>query len=109
MTATLHKIGRYEVREEIGRGAMGVVYRARDPIIGRDVAIKVLRVTAAVPEDEFAQFRHRFIREAQSAGILSIGAGYRMSPKTTVNVTVGAGLTAAAPNLSLTMSLPLSL
>jgi hypothetical protein len=32
-----------------------------------------------------------------------------MSPKTTVNVTVGAGLTAAAPNLSLTMSLPLSL
>jgi hypothetical protein len=47
--------------------------------------------------------------QTQSAGILSIGAGYRMSPKTTVNVTVGAGLTAAAPNLSLTMSLPLSL
>jgi hypothetical protein len=47
--------------------------------------------------------------QTQSAGILAIGAGYRMSPKTTVNVTVGAGLTAAAPNLSLTMSLPLSL
>ena len=47
--------------------------------------------------------------QTQSAGILSIGAGYRMSPKTTVNVTVGAGLTAAAPNLSLTVSLPLSL
>jgi len=47
--------------------------------------------------------------QTQSAGILSIGAGYRISPKTTVNVTVGAGLTAAAPNLSLTMSLPLSL
>ncbi len=71
MSATPHKIGRYEVREEIGRGAMGVVYRARDPIIGRDVAIKVLRVTAALPADEFEQFRHRFIREAQSAGILS--------------------------------------
>jgi hypothetical protein len=47
--------------------------------------------------------------QTQTAGILSIGAGYRMSPKTTVNVTVGAGLTAAAPNLSLTVSLPLSL
>jgi hypothetical protein len=47
--------------------------------------------------------------QTQSAGILAIGAGYRMSPKTTVNVTVGAGLTAAAPNLSLTMSMPLSL
>jgi hypothetical protein len=46
--------------------------------------------------------------QTQTAGILSIGAGYRMSPKTTVNVTVGAGLTAAAPNLSLTVSLPLS-
>jgi hypothetical protein len=45
----------------------------------------------------------------QTAGILSIGLGYRVSPKTTVNVTVGAGLTAAAPNLSLTMSLPLLL
>jgi hypothetical protein len=45
----------------------------------------------------------------QSAGILSIGLGYRFSPKTTVNVTVGAGLTAAAPNLLLTMSMPLLL
>lgn len=47
--------------------------------------------------------------QTQTAGILSIGAGYRVNPKTTVNVTVGAGLTAAAPNLSLTLSLPLSL
>jgi serine/threonine-protein kinase len=70
-TATPQKIGRYEIREEIGRGAMGVVYRARDPIIGRDVAIKVLRGTVALPREEFDQFRHRFIREAQSAGILS--------------------------------------
>ena len=45
----------------------------------------------------------------QSAGILSIGLGYRFTPKTTVNVTVGAGLTASAPNLSLTMSVPLLL
>lgn len=47
--------------------------------------------------------------QTQSAGILSVGLGYRFSPKTTVNVTVGAGLTSSAPNLSLTMSLPLLL
>jgi hypothetical protein len=45
----------------------------------------------------------------QSAGILSVGLGYRVSPKTTVNVTVGAGLTAAAPNLSLSMGVPFAL
>jgi hypothetical protein len=45
----------------------------------------------------------------QSAGVLSIGAGYRMSPKTTVNVTVGAGLTASAPNMSITVGVPLSM
>jgi hypothetical protein len=47
--------------------------------------------------------------QTQTAGILAIGAGYRVNPKTTVNVTVGAGLTAAAPNLTLTLSLPLML
>jgi hypothetical protein len=47
--------------------------------------------------------------QTQAAGILSFGLGYRFSPKTTVNFTVGAGLTAAAPNLSLTMSMPLLL
>jgi hypothetical protein len=47
--------------------------------------------------------------QTQSAGILSMGLGYRFSPKTTVNVTVGAGLTSSAPNLSLTMSMPLLL
>lgn len=45
----------------------------------------------------------------QSAGVLSIGAGYRISPKTTINVSVGAGLTAAAPNMSITVGLPLAL
>jgi hypothetical protein len=45
----------------------------------------------------------------QSAGVLSVGAGLRISPKTTVNVTVGAGLTAAAPNMSLSLGMPLLL
>jgi hypothetical protein len=41
--------------------------------------------------------------------VLSIGAGYRISPKTTINVSVGAGLTAAAPNMSITVGLPLAI
>jgi hypothetical protein len=45
----------------------------------------------------------------QSAGVLSVGAGFRLSPKTTINVTVGAGLTSAAPNMSLSVGMPLLL
>lgn len=67
----LKTLGRYEILQELGRGAMGVVYLARDPIIGRQVALKVLRLPAMAGEDEQEQFRRRFIREAQSAGILA--------------------------------------
>ncbi len=65
------KLGRYEVLEEIGKGAMGVVYLARDPLIGRLVALKTFRVGFSAKDQEHAQFRSRFVREAQSAGILS--------------------------------------
>src|SRR5512141_2740598 len=71
MTATPQKLGRYEILEEIGKGAMGVVYLARDPLIGRLVALKTFRVGFAARDDELLQFRSRFVREAQSAGILS--------------------------------------
>jgi hypothetical protein len=67
------------------------------------------RSTLTFQGDNRAEPMTRAQTQTQSAGILSIGLGYRFSPKTTVNVTVGAGLTAAAPNLSLTMSMPLLL
>jgi serine/threonine protein kinase len=65
------RLGRYEIVDEIGKGAMGVVYLARDPLIGRLVALKTFRIGYSVKDAEMEQFRARFIREAQSAGILS--------------------------------------
>ena len=63
-------IGKYEIRCQIGRGAMGVVHEAFDPVIERRVAIKTLRLEAFEPS-QFAGVRARFKREAQSAGQLS--------------------------------------
>jgi serine/threonine protein kinase len=61
------RIGRYRVIERIGRGAMGVVYRARDEAMGRDVALKVL--TTDLEDDP--DVRTRFHREAEAAAHLS--------------------------------------
>jgi serine/threonine protein kinase len=61
--------GRYRVGAVIGRGGMGAVYRAKDERLGRAVAVKVVAVPGASP-DEQAQLRARFIREAQVAARL---------------------------------------
>jgi serine/threonine-protein kinase len=63
------KIGRYEILDEIGQGAMGTVYRARDPLIERTVAIKAVSIAQLQQEGTGAEAR--FLREAQSAGRLS--------------------------------------
>jgi serine/threonine protein kinase len=63
-------IGRYEILGEIGRGAMGVVYKARDPHIDRIVAIKTISLFDLEPADE-KEYRERFQQEARTAGRLS--------------------------------------
>jgi serine/threonine protein kinase len=63
-------LGRYEIESEVGRGAMGVVYRARDPKIDRTVAIKTISIFEQ-DSDEEHQFRERFVLEAKAAGGLS--------------------------------------
>lgn len=62
-------LGRYEIAGEIARGAMGVVYKARDPMIDRIVAIKTVSLDLSDAETE--AFERRFFREAKSAGRLN--------------------------------------
>jgi serine/threonine-protein kinase len=63
-------LGRYEIIEQLGQGSMGTVYKARDPILGRDVAIKRILVQPG-EHSEAVEFRERFFREARAAGKLS--------------------------------------
>lgn len=71
MTTSLREsLGRYYVEAEIGRGAMGVVYRARDPKIDRLVAIKTISLIG-VEESEEHEYRERFAQEARAAGKLA--------------------------------------
>jgi serine/threonine-protein kinase len=63
----LTRIGKFEVARKLGEGAMGEVYLARDPLIGREVAIKTIHPNAATAPDA----RDRFFREAQAAGRLN--------------------------------------
>ncbi|HZF79081.1 MAG TPA: protein kinase [Rubrivivax sp.] len=65
--AHVRQVGRYRIQSRLGRGGMATVYRAHDPSIGREVAIKFLH--ASLAEDD--ECRDRFLREARAAGGLS--------------------------------------
>ena len=70
MTA-LMKAGRYEIVGELGRGAMGVVYKAQDPVIGRTVAVKTIRLNAEGTGLSRPELLARFQTEARAAGLLT--------------------------------------
>ncbi len=63
-------IGRYEIIEELGRGAMGSVFKARDPVVGRIVALKTIHSTA-LEGAQSDEYRARFYREARASGVLA--------------------------------------
>src|SRR5260370_42706344 len=62
----VERLGKYEIISEIGRGAMGAVYKARDPLIGRLVALKTITTGMSAPANSL----ERFYQEARSAGAL---------------------------------------
>ncbi len=67
--AITQQFGRYELLSELGQGAMGVVYKARDPVLDREVAIKTINLT--LPKDELSEYEARFYQEARAAGGLN--------------------------------------
>lgn len=69
--ADIKKLGRYEIVEVLGQGAMGIVYKGIDPKIGRTVALKTLKTTGEIPDSQLSEFKRRFSQEAQSAGRLN--------------------------------------
>ena len=69
--ATVTKAGRYEIISELGRGAMGVVFKATDPVIGRAVAVKTIRLSEEGTGLSRPELLARFQTEARAAGLLT--------------------------------------
>src|SRR5205823_14246287 len=69
MGTSPQKIGRYEITGELGKGAMGLVYKALDPMIGRTVAMKTMRMDVHGMESD--EMLKRFQNEARAAGVLN--------------------------------------
>lgn len=65
------KLGKYEVREEIDRGSMGVVYLGHDPYINRPVALKVAFLDSLNDQESGKRYRKMFFNEAHTAGLLT--------------------------------------
>lgn len=70
-TGVPERLGRYVIERKLGRGAMGAVYLAKDPRINRAVALKVIPLEKEFEDEELAEARVRFFREAESAGRLA--------------------------------------
>src|ERR1700741_3436906 len=68
---TVTKAGRYEIVGELGRGAMGVVYKAVDPVIGRTVAVKTIKLSEEGTGMSRPELLSRFQTEARAAGLLT--------------------------------------
>src|SRR5689334_5397583 len=66
----LTRIGPFQILSEVGRGGMGTVYRGLDPVIGRPVAVKVIRLLGYSDREEQTWMRSRLFREARAAGQL---------------------------------------
>jgi serine/threonine-protein kinase len=67
----VNKLGRYDILGTLGKGSMGLVYKALDPKINRLLAIKTIRFSEEFDEDVISEIKERFFREAEIAGQLS--------------------------------------
>jgi len=65
------KLGRYKIVHKLGQGAMGIVYRALDPMINREVALKAIPLATEFDADQIEEARAKFFREAEMAGRLN--------------------------------------
>jgi serine/threonine-protein kinase len=65
------QIGRYQIKKELGKGAMGEVFLAYDPDLDREVAVKTIYYDPGLPADELKETKLRFMREARISAKLS--------------------------------------